>query len=154
MTTSAYGLLLGRNTSEVPLFLAVDDDGDDDLGENGTGDPAHEFSDAETSQHHDVVLAPVTDAPSGRRAPAAASTATAAAAAAATDRLTDALFAARPASATLRPATGAWEAQRLPDAWPVTDGAEDGDGGGDGDGNEDVSEDFFYGLDRMVPWVD
>lgn len=149
MTTSAYGLLLGRNTSEVPLFLAVDDDDDDDdLGENGTGDPAHEFSDAETSQHHDVVLAPVTDAPSGRRAPAAASTATAAAAAAATDRLTDALFAARPASATLRPATGAWEAQRLPDAWPVTDGAEDGDGGG----NEDVSEACFCtGLTGWCP---
>ena len=37
LATSAYGLLLGNNTGEVPLFLAADDD-DDDIEANGTND--------------------------------------------------------------------------------------------------------------------
>ena len=37
MATSAYGLLLGNNTGEVPLSSAVDDD-QDDIEANGTDD--------------------------------------------------------------------------------------------------------------------
>lgn len=125
------------------MFLAVDDD---DLGANGTGDRAHDFTATETIQYHDAVPTPLADAPRGRRAPAAAATAEAEAS---TPRLTGSLCAARPASAALRPATRAWGAQQLPDAWPSTDGADGGE-----DGNEDVSDALCVGSDRMVVGVD
>lgn len=96
--------LMGSTTLEELVFSAAVDD------------------DLEATAASDMVLQPVApaviDAPRFLRAAAAA----AATAAATTTRLTGDLFAGCRASAALRPVTGAWDAQGLPDARPATDG--------------------------------
>ena len=98
--TAAYGLLLGNDTGEVSLSLAVDDD-QDDIEANSTA----------------------VTAPRGRRAAAFATDT----AGAATNKLAPDLFAGHRAYVGLRPVAGAWAAQRFADAWPSAEGADEDD---------------------------